>query len=176
MLQQADRDLLLEVALVALAPVLVDALPPLLRAVPCRHRHPLLLLPVPDDEISCAQRPAKRGGRCCSHAGRRRRRGQVGGGVQLAGHGWRNNGRGGLRIVMRHVARRRWQRRWRRQECSSIGKQGVWPRGKDRITSFELTINAITCGICPVMVLLIHGCGLWVLLMYVSRSVVCGDS
>jgi len=24
-------------------------------------------------------------------------------------------------------------------------------------------------------VLLIHSCGLWVLLMYVSRSVVCGD-
>lgn len=35
--QSADRDLLLEVALVALAPVLVDALPPLLCAVPPRR-------------------------------------------------------------------------------------------------------------------------------------------
>ena len=43
---KADRDLLLEVSLVALAPVLVDALPPLLRAVPPRRRrrhHPLIL-------------------------------------------------------------------------------------------------------------------------------------
>ena len=46
---KSDRDLLLEVSLVALAPVLVDALPPLLRAVPPRRRrghHPLILLHV----------------------------------------------------------------------------------------------------------------------------------
>ena len=85
MLQQADRDLLLEVALVALAPVLVDALPPLLRGVPCCRPSLVLLLLVPYDEVSRAQRPAKR--RCCCHAGRR-----GGDGVQLAaGHGWRNN-------------------------------------------------------------------------------------
>jgi hypothetical protein len=75
---KADRDLLLEVSLVALAPVLVDALPPLLRAVPPRRRrrHHLLLLlsvpvPVPDEEVSRAHGAAERR-RCCGHAVRRR--------------------------------------------------------------------------------------------------------
>ena len=63
---KSDRDLLLEVSLVALAPVLVDALPPLLRAVPPRRRrchHPLILLHVPRAHGAAERR------RCGGHAG-----------------------------------------------------------------------------------------------------------